>query len=186
MQTLGGGRAGLGEPRHSPHLFLAARRVASLSRCFALRRIDDASARAYVQVGARPKCVEDLVPVTAKLSRRFYDQLGDEVANELVEWFNAVDGAYRTDLRELNELNFARFDAKVEQRFAEQDAKWERRFAAFEAMWERRFAMLETDIASRLATMRLDLAAREVRLVGWLFGFWSTSMMVLYTLLHAR
>ena len=48
-----------------------------------------------------------------------YEKLGDELANELVEWFNQVDATYRTDLRELNELNFARFDAKLEQRVAE-------------------------------------------------------------------
>ena len=59
------------------------------------------------------------MPVTAKLSRRFYDVLGEDVANELVDWFNAVDLTYRNDLRELNELNFARFDAKQEQRMAE-------------------------------------------------------------------
>jgi hypothetical protein len=59
------------------------------------------------------------VPVTAKLSKRFYDVLGEDVANELVDWFNAVDSTYRADLRELNELNFARFDAKLEQRLAE-------------------------------------------------------------------
>ena len=59
------------------------------------------------------------MPVTAKLSKRFYDVLGEDVANELVEWFNAVDLTYRSDLRELNELNFARFDAKLEQRLAE-------------------------------------------------------------------
>jgi hypothetical protein len=62
---------------------------------------------------------EPRVPVTAKLSKRFYDVLGEDVANELVEWFNAVDLTYRSDLRELNELNFARFDAKLEQRLAE-------------------------------------------------------------------
>jgi len=44
--------------------------------------------------------------VTAKLSKRFYDVLGEDVANELVDWFNAVDLTYRTELRELNELNF--------------------------------------------------------------------------------
>jgi hypothetical protein len=31
------------------------------------------------------------VPVTAKLSKHFYDVLGEDVANELVDWFNAVD-----------------------------------------------------------------------------------------------
>ena len=47
--------------------------------------------------------------------------------NELVNWFNTVDATYRTDLRELNELNLSRFDAKLEQRLAETRAdliKW--------------------------------------------------------------
>ena len=68
---------------------------------------------------------EDPVPVTAKLSRKFYETLGDEIANELVEWFNLVDATYRADLRELNELNFARFDAKLEQRIAQLETKLE-------------------------------------------------------------
>jgi len=59
------------------------------------------------------------MPVTAKLSRKFYEKLGEDVTNELVEWFNSVDATYRNDLREVNELNFARFDAKLEQRLAE-------------------------------------------------------------------
>src|SRR5256885_8872116 len=64
---------------------------------------------------------ERRLPVTAKLSRKFYEKLGDELANELVEWFNQVDATYRADLRELNELNFARFDANLGQRLAELD-----------------------------------------------------------------
>ena len=59
------------------------------------------------------------MPITAKLSRKFYEALGDEIANELVEWFNAVDTTYRAELREQNELNFSRFDARLEQRMAE-------------------------------------------------------------------
>jgi hypothetical protein len=59
------------------------------------------------------------MPVTAKLSKQFYDRLGEAVTNELVDWFNQVDAAYKSDLREMNELNFARFDAKQEQRLAE-------------------------------------------------------------------
>ena len=58
------------------------------------------------------------MPVTAKLSRKFYEAFGDESANELVEWFNAVDATYRADIRELNELNFQRFDAKLGERLA--------------------------------------------------------------------
>ena len=67
------------------------------------------------------------MPVTAKLSLLFYEKLGEQVATELVEWFNSVDATYRSDLRELNELNFARFDAKLEHRVAQLDAKLEQR-----------------------------------------------------------
>ena len=51
--------------------------------------------------------------------RKFYDTLGEDITNELVDWFNSVDATYRSDLRELNESNFARFDARLEQRVAE-------------------------------------------------------------------
>jgi len=53
------------------------------------------------------------VPVTARLSKRFYEVPVEDIANELVDWFNAMDLTYRTDLRELNELNFARFDEQA-------------------------------------------------------------------------
>ena len=69
------------------------------------------------------------MPVTARLSSRFYERFGDETTNELVNWFNAVDATYRSDLRELNELNFARFDAKLEQRLAQFEAKFETRLS---------------------------------------------------------
>ena len=54
------------------------------------------------------------MPVTAKLSKAAYERLGEEVINQLVDWFNQVDGAYRADLRQFNELNFSRVDAKLE------------------------------------------------------------------------
>jgi len=94
------------------------------------------------------------VPVTAKLSRRFYEKFGDEIANELVDWFNMVDGTYRSDLRDLNEQNFSRFDATVERRFAEQDARIERRFAALDA------------------AIKVAVADLDVRMTKRLFGFW--------------
>ena len=59
------------------------------------------------------------MPVTAKLSRKFYERFGDDLTNELVEWFNQVDATYRSELRGINALNWARFEAKLEQRIAE-------------------------------------------------------------------
>jgi hypothetical protein len=63
--------------------------------------------------------MERTVPVTARLSRKFYETFGEDVTNELVDWFNSVDTTYRGDLRELSDLQYARFDAKLEQRLAE-------------------------------------------------------------------
>ena len=59
------------------------------------------------------------MPVTAKLSRRFYEKFGDDLTNELVEWFNQVDATYRSELRETNDLNWARFESRLTQAVAE-------------------------------------------------------------------
>src|SRR5207249_8595529 len=99
------------------------------------------------------------MPVTAKLSKRFYEVLGEDVANELVNWFNEVDATYRADLRELNELNFARFDAKLEQRLAELDARWGSKWSALDAKLEQRLAELRSEVQTRLATLKGDLVA---------------------------
>jgi hypothetical protein len=100
--------------------------------------------------------VEPRVPVTARLSKRFYDVLGEDVANELVDWFNAVDLTYRTDLRELNELNFARFEAKLEQRLVELGAE-----------------------------VRQEIAELRAELLRWMFGFWVSTLIGVAGLLIA-
>ena len=53
------------------------------------------------------------MPVTARLSKRFYDTFGDEIANDLVDWFNQVDATYRQELREQNDLNWGRVEARL-------------------------------------------------------------------------
>lgn len=132
------------------------------------------------------------MPVTARLSKNFYDRLGEEIAGELVEWFNQVDATYRSDLRELNELNFARFDAKLEQRITAVEAKIDRRLAEFEARIEKRVAALEQRVVLFEARMeqRMDLfesrmdqrfaefEARMERRFGeqarWMFAAWAS------------
>jgi hypothetical protein len=79
-----------------------------------------------------------------ELASRFLDYLSYPAGNELVDWFNQVDATYRTDLRELNELNFARFDAKLEQRVAELDAKWR-------VQWDQLRGQIENGLARQKA-----------------------------------
>lgn len=67
------------------------------------------------------------MPVTAKLSREFYDRFGDKVVDELVGLLNDVDATFKAELREQNDRNLTLFDAKLEQRLAELKAelvKW--------------------------------------------------------------
>ena len=95
----------------------------------------------------------------------------------------SMETTYRADLRELNELNFARFDAKLEQRTAELDSKFARRWLDFEAKVEMRLATFEAKVAERLATFEtkiekklaeFDLRLNCVRaeLIKWMFVFW--------------
>lgn len=109
------------------------------------------------------------MPVTARLSQAFYAKLGDDIANELVNWFNAVDATYRADLRELNELNFARFDAKLEQRVVQLEARLDTRFTQEIARLEAKF---DTKIDGGLAGLRAEL-------IKWMFAFWVGNLAVL-------
>ena len=136
------------------------------------------------------------MPVTAKLSKRFYEVLGEDVATELVNWFNDVDATYRADLRELNELNFGRFDAKLEQRLAELDAKWgtrwteldaklDRRLAELDAKWGTRWTELDAKLERQLTELRAEL---KTELAGvksglrWMLAFWApTALAVMGT-----
>lgn len=88
------------------------------------------------------------MPVTAKLSRKFYEKFGDDIAGELVDWFNAVDLTYQTQLRELNELN-----------------------------WERFKATLQGEIASLRSELRTEMSAMRADLIKWMFVFWCGNML---------
>ena len=112
------------------------------------------------------------MPVTAKLSQAFYDRLGHQVADEMVDWFNQVDAANRTDLRELNELNFARFDAKLEQRFAASSLVLEQRLSAFSRLLEQQIAKLGIDLKDQqVVQMRRMIGMWVVGLVA-VIGLW--------------
>ena len=107
------------------------------------------------------------MPVTANLSKPFYDRCGEDVVNELVEWFNAVNATCRADLRELNELNFARFDARLEQRIAELRAELSVRI-------DRVAARLNAKIDSTAALLNATLERRLGEQARWLFVAWAS------------
>ena len=118
------------------------------------------------------------MPVTAKLSRRFYEQFGDEITNELVDWLNSVDATYQSSLRELNEINFARFDAKLEQRIASLEARFDGVKVGLESRMDVGFAELRRDVVSRIA-------ASESRMIRWMVTLWTGSILATLGLIIA-
>ena len=78
-----------------------------------------------------------------------------------------MDLAYRTDLRELNELNFARFDAKLEQRLVELRAE------------------LRVEFLTEFQQVRSEVQQVRISLLRWMFGFWVTTLLSIGGLLVA-
>ena len=117
------------------------------------------------------------MPVTARLSKKFYDTFGDDIANDLVDWFNQVDATYRADLRQFNELNFARFDAKLEQRVSQLESKLEQRTAQVESKLEQRMTQVESKLEQRISQLESKLETKigtlRAELIKWMFIFWA-------------
>jgi hypothetical protein len=63
------------------------------------------------------------LPVTARLSKKFYEHFGDEIAGEFVDWFNAVDTTYQQQLRDQNDLNWERFKAELHSAIAQSESR---------------------------------------------------------------
>ncbi|HWP38458.1 MAG TPA: hypothetical protein VNL18_12990 [Gemmatimonadales bacterium] len=127
--------------------------------------------------------------ISAKLSRRLYETLGDDAAGDMVDWMQRID-TQRAELRELNELNFARFDdrfarmderfvridqqfARIDERFARIDERFaqiDERFAQIDerfAQIDERFARIDerlTGIDEQFARMRQDMELSFARL----------------------
>ena len=59
------------------------------------------------------------MPITATLSREFYDRFGDNAVNELVGLLNDMDMTFKTELRQLNDQNFERLERRIAELRAE-------------------------------------------------------------------
>jgi len=90
---------------------------------------------------------------------------------------------FRAELWELNELNYARFEAKLEQRLAELRADVLLGFS------ELRAELLEAGTVHEprkaLRGIRGDLQQLRSDLLRWMFGFWITNLIILASLMLA-
>lgn len=93
----------------------------------------------------------------------------------MVNWMNGVD-TQRAELRELNELNFSRFDT----RFAQSQAVFDARFAQAEARFDARLSQAEATVDARLGQFEASIVGRleakieqrTAELMKWSFLFW--------------
>jgi ABC-type phosphate transport system auxiliary subunit len=114
------------------------------------------------------------MPITAKLSREFYERFGDKVVNEMVDLFNRIEDAARSDLRLLNEQNALRFEARLSQQTAELGARIQTVEAKVDGV-ERRLDGLEKRIDSldgKLAALRDELHRALLIQTRWMIGAW--------------
>jgi hypothetical protein len=56
--------------------------------------LDDGPTPAHGEIGTS-SLLESSVPVTARLSKKFYETFGEDVTNELVDWFNDRRESFR-------------------------------------------------------------------------------------------
>ena len=98
--------------------------------------------------------------VTARLSRTLHHTLGDEAAEDLVNWMHHMD-ANRDELREICELYFSRTDSRLDARFAE-----------FRLAMDAQLSAFREELRVGLARMDAKLEQRFGDLIKWSFVFW--------------
>ena len=123
--------------------------------------------------------------VTPKLSREFYERLGKTAANELVGLLDHMYSVNRAELQQLNETNFVRFDARLEQRVTQLEAKLEQRVTQLEAKLDQRVTQLEARLEQRVGELRAYVDQRFAELsttlerglkeqTRWMFVAWAS------------
>ena len=105
------------------------------------------------------------MPITAKMSNKFYEKLGDDVANELVEWLNLVDTSYRQEFKDLFEANFRRLESEMRGLREHVDA----RVTGLEGVMSARLSGLEDGLDAKLEKQKSAL-------LTWMFVFWVGTM----------
>jgi uncharacterized membrane protein YccC len=98
------------------------------------------------------------MPMTARLAQTLQEKLGSEGAAEMITWFDETQRGTRQDLRELIELNFSRFDARMGERIAVLDQKFSERISG-----------VEQKLGERIAAV-------DARLFRWMIGLWIVTL----------
>jgi len=103
------------------------------------------------------------MPLTPRLSRKLRQTLGEEATGDLVNWMQQVD-TQRAEQRDLIELNFARFDARLAE------MRQEARADIAELRQETKAGFAE--LRQEMGRLETKLEQRSADLIKWSFVFW--------------
>jgi hypothetical protein len=127
----------------------------------------------------------ETVPVTPTLLLKLRKTLGDEAANDLVTWVDQATARELGHVRELAELHYGRFDARLEQRLAELRADVDARIESLRTELHTRIESLRTDLYTRIDAVRVEMMAQRADLIKWMFLFWVGTIVPLAGLMVA-
>jgi hypothetical protein len=97
------------------------------------------------------------MPVTTRLVQRLHDVLGEEATDDLFAWWQETARVNRAEIREVADLYFARFEARLEKGLAE----------------------VRAEMATQGADLRSKMAAHRADLIKWMFIFWAGTVIPL-------
>jgi hypothetical protein len=90
-----------------------------------------------------------------------------------VDWFNAVDATYKSDLKETNELNWERFKATLHG----ESSSLREEMALLRGELRAEMASLRGELREEIASVRGDhrteMKAMQSNLMKWMFIYWS-------------
>jgi len=121
------------------------------------------------------------MPVTDVLWQRLRKTLGAEATNDLVTWVDHSAARDIAQLRELADLHYGRFDARLEQRLAESEGRLRTELA--QAIAAVRVEM--SGLRLEMSALRTDMAAQRADLIRWMFIFWAGTVLPLAGLMVA-
>ena len=113
--------------------------------------------------------------------QRLHESLGDEATNDLFAWWEEAATVNRAAVREVADLYYARFEARLEKGLAEVRSE----MAVAQSDMDKGFAKVRSEMTTGLAQVRSEMANQRADLVKWMFLFWVGTMAPLAGLMIA-
>lgn len=133
-----------------------------------------------------------------RLSRKFHETLGDDLAEELEAGFDQLDALNSAAFRELFDVRLeyrlgeataklrqeiteatakvrqeiTEAEARLRQEITKAEARLRQEITQLEARLRQEIAEVKAELRHEIAEVRVSLAGTESRLVRWMFLFW--------------